>query len=232
MNPKQLAEIFAKSGRKNKRQEKQVINIDYHEKNSLIASELIHLGSIIEFQHLKVADYIINNIAIERKTVSDFISSMLNRRLIRQLEELQQYPNRLLIIEGIEEQDIYTENNAEAGIHPNAVRGFILSILLKHKTPILFTKNYQDTARFLELLAKKKSIEQNINPKKKAWTPKEQLQFIIEGFPGIGPKSAKKLLGHFHNIKNIVNANEEELKEILGESKAKVIKKLIEEDYK
>ena len=60
---------------------KEKIIIDYREKNSLVASELIKLGFEIEFRELKVADYLVKNTAIERKTVGDFISSMINRRL-------------------------------------------------------------------------------------------------------------------------------------------------------
>ena len=60
--------------------------------------ELISLGIGIDFQTLKVADYLVKGVAIERKTVSDFISSMINKRLLRQLEELQQYPKKILII--------------------------------------------------------------------------------------------------------------------------------------
>ena len=63
------------------------IIIDYREKQSLVAAELVKLGFEIEFKELKVADYIVNGVAIERKTVSDFISSMMNRRYyLRQLE--------------------------------------------------------------------------------------------------------------------------------------------------
>ena len=60
----------------------------------------------VEIKNLPVADFLINNIAIERKTVSDFISSMLNRRLLTQLEEINQYEKKLLIIEGIDDKTI------------------------------------------------------------------------------------------------------------------------------
>ena len=189
------------------------IVIDYREKQSLVAAELVKLGFEIEFKELKVADYIVNGVAIERKTVSDFISSMMNRRLIRQLEEIQQYPNKLLIIEGIDEQEIYPENN---GVNPNAIRGFLLSILLKHRIPLLFTQNYKDTAQFINRIAKKKESEMSIRANKKSFNKKEQMQFILEGFPGIGPKNAKKLLKKFSTLQNIFSAPQDELQKIIG----------------
>ena len=98
----------------------------------MIISLAISLGLEIEFRELKVADYLVKDTAIERKTVNDFISSMKNKRLIKQLEELQQYKNKLLLIEGIDEQDLYTDSEDWIGMHPNAIRGFLLSILLKY----------------------------------------------------------------------------------------------------
>ena len=225
---KPIFDIF--SEKKVKHKERPKIIIDYREKNSLVISELISLGIDTEIKELKVADYIVNGVAVERKTVSDFISSMINRRLINQLEEINQYPERLLIIEGIDEQELYTDSEEKIGVHPNSIRGFLLSILLKYKVPIIFTKNYQDTARFLSVLAKRKSKEIPLKANKKTLDKKERLQFIIEGFPGIGPKTAKKLLKKFKTIKNIINATEKELKEITGK-KATNIQKIIEEKY-
>ena len=71
---------------------------------------------------------------------------MINRRLPKQLKELGQYKERLLIVEGIDEQELYTDSEDRIGMHPNSIRGFLLSILLKYKVPIIFTKNYEDTA--------------------------------------------------------------------------------------
>src|SRR3989344_2798491 len=82
------------------------IIVDYREKNSLVVSELIHNNCIVEFKPLGVGDYIIKNIIIERKTVSDFLSSMMNKRLIKQIQSLKEIENKLLIIEGIEEYEL------------------------------------------------------------------------------------------------------------------------------
>ncbi|HEB47312.1 MAG TPA: hypothetical protein ENI22_02480 [Candidatus Pacearchaeota archaeon] len=225
---KNIFDIFSRKRIKTK--EKPKVIIDYREKNSLIPSELKSLGLETELRELKVADYIIQGVAIERKTVSDFISSMKNRRLLKQLEELQQYQDKLLIVEGIDEQDLYTDSGEIMGMHPNSVRGFLLSILLKYKVPIIFTKNYQDTAKFLSVLSRKKPREIPLNVNKKNLSKKERVQFIIEGFPGIGPKTAIKLLKKFRTVKNIVSAPESELREVIGK-KAEIVKKIIEQKY-
>jgi ERCC4-type nuclease len=229
IHTKPIFDIFS-SSRKTKQVEieKQKIIADYREKNSLVASELISLGLEVEFRELKVADYLVNNIAIERKTISDFISSMLSKRIIRQLEEIQQYEKKFLIIEGINEQELYSDDNPD-GVHANAIRGFLLSIILKFKVPIIFSKNFQDTAKFINVLARKKEKESSLNVSKRNLNKKERMQFILESFPGIGPKTAKKLLEEFKTIKEIVNTPIEELNKVIGK-KAEVFR-IIQEDY-
>jgi ERCC4-type nuclease len=228
------AEIFDIFERKNKKSIKEIpkekVKIDYREKNCLVPASLMKLGLEIEFMELKIADYLIRDIAIERKTVSDFLSSMINKRLVNQLNELEAYEKRLLIIEGISEQELYSDSRENNGINANAIRGFLLSIILKHKTPILFTKNQEDTAKMIAVLAKRKEKELSIKERRKGNNSKEQKQLIIEGFPGIGPKNAKKILEEFKSIKEFINASEQDLKKILGK-KSEPIKKIIEEKY-
>ena len=222
-------EIFPKRESKIKKETpKEKILVDYREKNSFVASFLIKQGFEIEFRELKVGDYIVKGVVIERKTIPDFISSMLNRRLLKQIEELKQYEDKLIIIEGLSEKEIYNDENS--GVNSNAIRGLLLSIVLKHKIPLIFSKNSEDTAKFINVLSKKKEKEISLNAKKHSLNKKEQLQFIIEGFPGIGPKTAQGLLKKFRTIQNILNASEEELKETIGK-KAEIIINLRQMNY-
>ncbi|MBW6442632.1 hypothetical protein K0A97_02515 [Patescibacteria group bacterium] len=210
------------------------IIVDTREKNFHLVEELESLGIEVEIKPLKVGDYIVKDVVIERKTISDFINSMLSRRLLIQIEELIQYPNRLLIIEGFEEQELYPDESLiinGKGIHPNSIRGFLLSILLKYKVPIIFTKDYKDTAKFFSVILKRKTQEMSLNANKKTLNSKERKEFILEGFPGIGPKTSKKLLENFGTLKEFINAPEEDLKKILGK-KTEGIKKIIEGEYK
>jgi ERCC4-type nuclease len=209
--------IFERLTRKSKNKPIKVkpkIIADIHEKDSSILAELMSNKEIeTEIISLKIGDYLIGNTIIERKTISDFISSMINKRLVEQLNQMQQYKQKLLIIEG-DLFSILKENNS---MHPNAIRGFILSIITNYETNIIFTKDALDTSKYLITLAKQQlksktsfSLHSRI-PK----TLKEQKQYILEAFPNIGPRKSEFLLKKFKTLDNVFNASEEELKDIL-----------------
>ncbi|MCL6500509.1 MAG: hypothetical protein K6T16_00545 [Candidatus Pacearchaeota archaeon] len=208
-----------------------MIIVDKREKNSMIVSELIERKQEIKLEQLEVADYVVGNIAIERKTLQDFVSSMLNKRLLRQLEELKQYPKALLIIEGVDDHPLYEFGK----VNPNAIRGMMLSIVLEFNIPIILTKNSQDTAEFLILLDKRQKQskkEISLKAKKKAYNLAQQQQFILEAFPGIGPATAKMLLKKFKTIKAIINARIEQLEKAkINKKKIEIMKKIINSKY-
>ncbi|MGC9309550.1 MAG: ERCC4 domain-containing protein, partial [Candidatus Nanoarchaeia archaeon] len=120
----------------------QPIIIDIREKNSLIPANLIEKGIKIKFESLDIADYLIGDIAIERKTIPDLISSMINKRLFKQLAEIKKYPRYFLLIEG---QDKLA----------NPEKGLLLSIITDYQIPILFSEDEEDTTSYLTILKKK-----------------------------------------------------------------------------
>jgi len=210
---------------------------DIREKNSMVISELIGKGIDVEMKHLEVADYVISEeIAVERKTISDFVYSMINKRLAKQLIDLKgNYSKPILIIEGYYEQDMY--KSERYNVHENAIRGMILSILLEFAVPIIFTKDSEDTSRFLAVLAKRQEQphkEISLKAKRKASSLAEQQQFIIEGFPGIGPTLAKNMLKKFKTIRGVMNADIKDLEKVekINSKKAEIVYKLLREEYK
>lgn len=215
---------FAKKIRRKKKPEvKSKVIADIHEKNSLVIAELSNKEVELEIKPLKIGDYLIGNTVIERKTASDFISSMLNKRLLEQLGQMQRYENRLLIIEG------QIEISKNSKLNPNAVRGFILSIINHHKIPVIFTQDYEDTAYYLITLAKqqlKKKIKSTLHSRIPS-SLKEQKQYILEAFPNIGPVKAEKLLEKFKTLKQVFNSSEEELREVL-KNQSKNFKEVLE----
>lgn len=209
-----------------------MIIVDKREKNSLVISELIKRKIAIEMKQLPIGDYVIGDVVFERKTKSDFISSIINKRLIEQLNNLKQFEKRILIIE-----DDSHCGERKINIHPNAVKGMLLSVAVDFSTPMIFTGGFEETADFLEILNKRYEQgkkEFSLKMKKKARNMNEQQQFILESFPGIGPSLAKQLLRENKTVKKIINFKEEDFKKIkkLGEKKAKNIHDIINKEYR
>lgn len=204
------------------------IIIDTREKQSMIAANLIEQKAKISFEKLEIGDYLIGEMVVERKTITDFLSSMINKRLPEQLINLKKYEKRILIIEG------FDYNYSKFKIHENAIRGMFLSVVLDFKTPLIFTKNEEDTSKFLISLVKrleKTKKENSIRHSKVSVNTEEQKYFVLEGFPGVGPTTAYNLLKNFGNLNSIFNASKEDLKKVKtwDEKKIDKFKELLED---
>jgi Fanconi anemia group M protein len=196
--------IFEKRKQK---QEKELnvseIIIDSREKSSLVPSILIGKKAKIHFETLEIGDYLINNTIIERKTFSDFQSSIINKRLFKQLEEMKKYSKQLLIVEGKTKKDEF--------LHTNAIKGMLLSCLLEYQIPILFSEDEEDTSNFLLVLAKKSPPQISLRHSRSDMNKKERKQFILEGFEGIGPATARQLIKENKTLRNIFTKSKEDL---------------------
>jgi len=197
------------------------IVVDTREKQSLIAANLLEKKANIKFEKLDIGDYLVGDTIIERKTFSDFVGSMMNKRLQEQLINLRKYPQQFLIIEGF----YYNYKNERTKVHENAIRGMLLSIAIDFQIPIIYTENEEDTSKFLILTARKyekPKTDHAIRQTKTARSLEERKQFILEGFPGIGPATAKQLLDNFDSLRDIFNASKEELESTVGLDAGKI----------
>lgn len=202
---------------------------DYREKSSGVIKKLIDLGIKISLETLEVGDYIVSDdLCVEYKTIEDFIDSLLDKRLFTQIKNMKKYPKQLIILEGSE--DLY----AQRKLHPNAIRGFLASISIDFSVPILQTKNADETALLIAMIAKRQGENKDFTMHSaKPLTLKEQQEYIVSAFPGIGSILSKPLLEKFGSIKNIVNASEEKLREVdlIGEKKAGKIREVLDSEY-
>jgi ERCC4-related helicase len=223
-----LTDIFEKSS-----SDKNIIFVDDREKSSSVVKELINLDNEIRLNRLTTGDYILSQrVGIEFKTVSDFVDSIIDGRLIQQVKELKEYFFRpLIIVQGTE--DIYSLRK----IHPNAINGMLAAITINFGVPILYTRNPKETALLLSVIASREQDEIGreftYHRDKKLSSLKNLQEYIVSSFPGIGAIISKPLLEKFGSIKNIVNASEIELKnvEFIGETKAKKLKEIFDSKY-
>lgn len=216
------------------------IIVDYRERSSGIIAELGKRDLDVEVKSLVTADFIIetkdkngviHNVGIEKKTQSDFLNSIIDKRILSQLIVLKEnFSMPLVIIEG--EENIYRLRN----FHPNAIRGMLAAIAIDFQIPVLYTKNYRDTASLLEIIARRLETPKNqfsLLKKRKPATMKEQQEYLVEALPGVGASIGKALLKEFKSVKKIANATEKELQEVdkIGKKKAQEIKKVLEAIY-
>ncbi len=212
--------------------------IDHRERKSSVIENLEELGVCCDIRHLHLADYLISKeVAIERKTLGDFVGSMINKRLIKQLKDMKEnFKKPLLLIEGIDEDELY-QPSTHPKINENAIRGMMLSIMLDLEIPIVLTQDAEDTAKYIYLLLKREKRperEYGLAVKRKAHSLADQQQILIESFPSIGPSLAKNILKHFKTINAFMNADVKELTKVpkIGKKKAELIKKIIDSKYK
>jgi Fanconi anemia group M protein len=204
------------------------IIVDFQEgRNCLI--EYLREEVEVEIKKLKVGDFIISkDVVVERKTVDDFVNSLIDRRLFKQAENMQKnYSCPIFIIEG-DVADMFARNISE-----RAIWSAIISLMLKNNAKFLFTSSFRETAQVLCILAKKEQVEckkeLSLRCKTNKMSLKEKQQFFIEGLPGVGPKLAKNLLKKFKSPKGVIIAKEDDLKKVekLGPKKSKEIQKII-----
>jgi Fanconi anemia group M protein len=213
---------------------KVVIFVDHREENSGIIDFLREHDTKISTQQLKTADYITSDrVAIERKTISDFLQSIVDQRLFTQLQDIvEAYERPILILEGNPEI-MFTERS----IHPNTIRGVLSSIAVDYRVPILWTLNARETASQIFWLAYREQIKEKrdvaIRTNHKTCSIPKQQEFIVAGLPSINTKLSKRLLEEFGSVKNVFSCSEEMLKKVegLGEKKAKKIFDLLNCGY-
>ena len=206
---------------------------DYREKGSEVLKELYKQDVVLKLERLTSADYVLSGrVGVEFKTVADFVHSIIDGRLLEQIKQLKRdFDKPILIIEG--EENIYDIRR----IHPNAIRGMLATLAVGFGIPIIQTKNSAETASLMYFMAKREQElgKQGINTHgdRKPTTMKEQQEYIISAFPGIGINLAKPILKNFGSLQKFVNAHEKELKDVplIGDAKAKSIRKILDADY-
>ncbi len=208
------------------------IIVDHRELSSPIPRLLTEMKVNIIPEQLPAGDYVISeDVGVERKTVADFLQSLIDKRLFEQIIKLKEaYNTPILIIEG---ESLYGLRN----IHQNAIRGALASIVVDYNLPILWSKDAEDTAKLIyAMISRRQSIRDSSFSLKKGKIPatiSEIQERLISSLPQINHVLAKKLLKTFKKPINIFNSSEEDLKKIsgIGEKKIKLIKEVLNTDY-
>ncbi len=216
-------------------------------KKNYFVGALIDLGYHPMLKILPVADFVIfgqkdeeDASIVERKAASDFLNSLEGKkdkisgtwergRLWDQLKRMKEskVKDRILIIEGSITRKLTAYR--KKGFTKNRIWGAYRAID-RWGCHIQHTKNIDETIEYLAYL-----IEQKKKPKKpfslrasphKSMTLKDKRLYLLQGLPGVGPKTSKEILKRhrtvmtfFKNVeksKAVGKKTKKEIKKILG----------------
>lgn len=234
------------------------IVVDEREKNSNIPELLRNAGAIIDFAQLKVGDYIVSpEIAIERKTVSDLISSIYDGRLFIQCSDLvAHYQKPLLVVQGniaelAEVPEEIDDGETKEGIKNSnkdlrrlaerlpLAYDALASVAIEFRIPIIHTPSAEQTAQLLVTLVNKslregKATGPLLRKIKKQNPMYIQQLSVLSSVPGIGDKLAVKMLDRFQTPRRALNASAAELASIpgFGMARAERVRKILDSPNK
>lgn len=207
------------------------IYVDYRERSGDITNILKENNIEIVLDQLPIGDYVLGDYVIERKTMEDLASSIIDGRLFKQLRTLRDSAGKpILIIEG--NLIDFTKK-----LDLNIYTGTILSIIDDFNIPLLITTGSKETAEFLVTLAKRLSSPRDKYVKlrfdKKPLDIKEIQRFVLAGIPGINTVLADKLLQKFGSLLAIANASLDDLIKVegIGMQLAQRIYKVFHSEY-
>ncbi|HEX7032989.1 MAG TPA: ERCC4 domain-containing protein [Nitrososphaera sp.] len=234
------------------------IVVDEREKNSGVPELLKNAGAVIDFAQLKVGDYVVSpEIAIERKTVRDLVSSIYDGRLFIQCSDLvTHYQKPLLVVQGniaelseVPEEGDYGEakegskNNNKDVKHlaermPLAYEA-LATVATEFRIPIIHTPSAEQTAQLLVTLVNKSLREGKATGPLLRKIKKENPLYIqqlsvLSSVPGIGEKLAARMLDKFQTPKRALNASAAELASIpgFGVARAERVRKILDSPNK
>jgi len=205
---------------------------DHREVPSGVVHELTQLGVEVEACQLSVGDFILSDrVGVERKSVGDFLQSIVDKRLLSQAKQLgETFERPVLILEG---KSLYSRR----AIHPNAIRGALAALAVELNIPILPTRDEKETALILVAIARREQVKEArevvIRGEPKGLTLPEQQRFVVEGLPGVSAVLAKRLLERFSTVERVISASGDELQQVhgIGPEKAKEIRRVLRAEY-
>jgi len=226
-------EEFLKEEQMAKSAQRPTIIVDSRELGSPTTRELSKYDILITQESLSIGDFIISDrTAIERKTVEDFVASIIDGRLFEQVSNLKSaYEMPILLIEG---ESFQTQRN----IAPEAVMGAVASVIVDFGVPVVWTRSPSETALLLLSIARREQSKGERRPRIRMERKPESLaneqEFVVAGLPLVDRVLARRLLRAFGSVEKIFLASEKELQNVegIGKKISERIRKLVSTPYR
>ncbi|KAF7532886.1 hypothetical protein G7Z17_g13587 [Cylindrodendrum hubeiense] len=218
--------------------------VDVREFRSSLPSLLHGRSMVIVPCMLTVGDYILSpNICVERKSISDLISSFKDGRLYNQAETMfLHYKNPMLLIEFDQNKSFTLEPFADlsgsfSSVAPTNVSSdlqskLVLLTLAFPKLRIIWSSSPYQTAEIFESLKTQEeepdpiaAVKAGLDKDTKAGeqTFNQEPQDMLAIVPGVTPQNIKTLVLETESIREVANMEEKDLEPLVGKTAGRVI---------
>jgi len=166
-------------------------------------------GYKVDIRALEFGDVLTNNAIVERKTVFDFLNSVIDNRLDRQMngivltaENEEKVPVLLLHGRYYDLQDVICNisNNPQKLLE--LFHGAIASVLCRYNVVVLWIENDSDAAEVLVRLVSKIDEEKYLMPRTK------DRKLLLARLLGLTTRQVRELAKQCGSVYNIVNADD------------------------
>ena len=204
---------------------------DFREKPSGIIDLMIARGIDLQMKQMAHGDFILDGVVtVERKTAGDFIVSIIDRRLFRQVANLKKNCDHpVLLIEG---------NPFRTGLKMSrsAIRGALLNVQTVWNVPVIYSRSIEDSVELMQVMASQFKKMAAVMPLRAGYRPRRlntRQLYVLQGFPGVGPNMAKRLLNHFGSVAAVLGASSEKLKGVKGVGRvtAETIREVLDAEW-
>jgi len=207
------------------------IRIDTQEQRSGSPALLAAMSQVhIEMAPLGMGDYDVGGDprrVFERKTASDFLSSLAQGRLFAQLTALRKSRFApILLLEG----DPLRAGHSQ--MRPESIRGALSYITAVMRVPILPSSGPADSAHLVYAAAKQCQIGHATHGpaagRRRASLSEQQMQIVLS-LPGVGRATARAVCVRFRSLHDLLNADAATLATVpgVGPSRAAALEQLL-----
>lgn len=191
------------------------ILVDVHEPNSII-EKLKELGLPVEVESLEVGDYIIGQILVERKEITDLFNSLTSGRLFDQLYRMKMSGLKCFMAV-IGEPPTYDYrrkapvSKEKYEYYLRTLENIIVFSFCSYGVSVVRIPTEARFVRFLEVLWKYSGRTPSLPPSvKKEEDPVEIKANILNCIPGVGMKTAMELASKY-KLLDLFSMSQEEL---------------------
>ena len=163
---------------------------------------------------------------VQRKELADFIASIQDGRLAREVSMMKALPVKVVALEGrisYTNDDMLMYSKRGKTISRAQFEGMVMSLMDKG-VHVIHTKDTKDTARWIKMFAqwttkpRHASLERRPGPLN-MWghiSDEDWAVHLLQGFDGLGSEKAKAIIKHFGGVPLSWTITEKELMQVPG----------------